>query len=98
MIARHLASAHALLPVLEQPTPEMQRLCSLPTEDRRYPCRRTWERRLNAIPDTRPAQITCLGHRLMDHIQPFAEHGRAAALDRTILAARGRVWRRSWRW
>src|SRR2546423_730036 len=64
MIVRHLTTVHALLAVLEQPTPEMQRLRSLLTEGGRYPSRRTWERRLNAIPETLPAQIGCLGRHL----------------------------------
>lgn len=97
MIVRHLATVHALLAVLEQPTPEMQHLRSLLTEDGCYPCRRTWERRLNAIPGTLPAQIACLGRHLVDLIRPFAEHGRAAALDSTILHARGGVWHKKHR-
>jgi hypothetical protein len=97
MIVRHLSTVHALLGILEQPTSEMQRLRSVLTEDGRYPCRRTWERRLNAIPDTLPAQIACLGRYLVDLIQPFAEHGRAAALDSTILHARGGIWHRKHR-
>jgi Transposase DDE domain len=92
MIVRHLATVHALLAVLEQPTPEMQHLRSLLTEDGRYPTRRTFERRLNAVPTTLPAQIACLGRHLVELIQPFADHGRAAALDSTILHARGGVW------
>jgi hypothetical protein len=97
MIVRHLSTVHALLAILEQPTPEMQCLRSLLTEDGRYPCRRTWERRLNAIPDTLPAQIACLGRHLVDRLQPYADHGRAAALDSTILRARGGVWHKKHR-
>ncbi|GAC1513553.1 MAG: hypothetical protein NVS2B16_18710 [Chloroflexota bacterium] len=97
MIVRHLSTVHALLAVLEQPTPEMQHLRSLLTEDGRYPCRRTFERRLNAIPETLPVQIACVGRHLVELIQPFAEHGRAAALDSTILHARGGVWHRKHR-
>jgi len=92
MIVRHLATVHALLAVLEQPTPEMQQVRTLLTEDGRYPCRRTWERRLNAIPETLPAQIGCLGRHLVELIQPWQYDGRAAALDSTILHARGGVW------
>ena len=92
MIVRHLPTVHALLAVLEQPTPEMQQVRMLLTEDGRYPCRRTWERRLNALPATLPAQIGCLGRHLVDMIQPWQHEGRAAALDSTILRARGGVW------
>ena len=70
MIVRHLPTVHALLTVLEQPTPEMRRVRALLTEQGRYPSRRTWERRLNAIPATLPAQIGCLGRHLVKLIQP----------------------------
>jgi len=97
MIVRHLTTVHSLLAVLEQPTPEMEYLRSMLTQDGHYPSRRTWERRLNTIPDTLPAQIACLGRHLVDLIQPFAESGRAAALDSTILQARGGVWHKKHR-
>lgn len=97
MIVRHLATVGALLAVLEQPTPEMQRLRSLLIEQGCFPTRRTFERRLNAIPTTLPGQIACLGRYLVDLIQPFADSGRAAALDSTILQARGGVWHKKHR-
>jgi hypothetical protein len=92
MIVRHLATVHALLAMLEQPTSEMQHLRSLLTEQGRYPSRRTWERRLNAIPDTLPAQIGCLGRHLVELIRPWECCGRAVAVDSTALRARGGVW------
>jgi hypothetical protein len=92
MIVRHLHTVHALLSVLAQPTPEMQTLRTLLTVDGRLPTRRTWERRLHAIPATLPAQIGCLGRALVAAIQPWAMCGRAAAIDRTLLRARGGVW------
>ena len=61
MVLRGLPTVHALLAVLDQPTPEMQQLRRLLSEDGRYPVRRTFERRLAAIPDTLPAQLACLG-------------------------------------
>jgi hypothetical protein len=97
MIVRHLATVHALLAILEQPTPEMQQLRALLTENGRYPCRRTWERRLGALPATLPAQIGCLGRHLVLLIRPWEHSGRAAAVDSTILAARGGVWHRKHR-
>jgi hypothetical protein len=57
MIVRHLHNVHELLSVLEQPTTEMQILRGLLTEQGRHPSRRTWERRLKAIPITLPAQM-----------------------------------------
>jgi hypothetical protein len=92
MIVRHLHKVHELLSVLEQPTPEMQTLRALLTENGRYPSRRTWERRLKTIPATLPAQIGCLGRALVALIQPWARCGRAAAIDSTVLRANGGVW------
>ena len=92
MIVRRLHTVHELLTVLEQPSPEMQRLRLLLTEKGKYPSRRTWERRLQALPDTLPAQIGCLGRSLVRMIEPWAECGRAVAIDSTILRARGGVW------
>jgi hypothetical protein len=92
MIVRHLHTVHALLSVLAQPTPEMQTLRAVLTVDGRFPTRRTWERRLQAIPATLPAQIGCLGRALVARIQPWARCGRAVAIDSTVLRARGGVW------
>jgi len=92
MIVRRLHKVHELLSVLAQDTPEMQTLRALLTEKGRYPSRRTWERRLKAVPDTLPAQIGCFGRALVAMIQPWAHCGRAAAIDSTVLRANGGVW------
>ncbi len=92
MIVRRLHTVHELLAVLEQPTPEMQLLRAQLTEQGKFPARRTWERRLQALPATLPAQIGCLGRYLVALIQPWADCGRAAAIDSTVLRARGGVW------
>jgi len=92
MIVRHLHTVHELLSVLDQPTEEMIGLRGLLVEQGHYPSRRTWERRLKGLPDTLPAQIGCLGRHLVALIQPFAQEGRAAAIDSTTLQARGGVW------
>jgi hypothetical protein len=91
MIVRHLAQVHTLLAVLEEPTPEMRRLRALLTEGGRFPARRTWERRLRAAPARLPAQIGCLGRSLVEALDPWRDCGRAAAIDSTVLAARGGV-------
>src|SRR6058998_3226344 len=58
MVLRRLATVHGLLAVLAEPTPEMRRLRALLTDERgRFPARRTWERRLAAVPAALPAQI-----------------------------------------
>src|ERR671939_1470690 len=87
MIVRHLHTVHELLSVLEQPTPEMQTLRSELHFEGQYPTRRTWERRLKALPNSLPAQIGCLGRYLVALIQPWADCGRAAAIDSTVLRA-----------
>jgi hypothetical protein len=92
MIVRRLHKVHELLSVLEQPTTEMQTLRALLSQDGRYPTRRTWERRLKALPDTLPAQIGCLGRTLVTLLQPWAQCGRAVAVDSTLLRALGGVW------
>src|SRR5919199_6811905 len=92
MIVRHLCTVHELLAVLEQPPPEMHLLRAELLEQGKFPARRTWERRLQALPSTLPAQIGCLGRYLVALIQPWADCGRAAAIDSTVLRARGGVW------
>jgi hypothetical protein len=87
MIVRHLHKVHELLSVLEQPTAEMSVLRSLLTLNGSFPSRRTWERRLKAIPDTLPGQIGCLGRALVELIDSWASCGRAVAIDSTILRA-----------
>ena len=92
MIVRRLVSVHELLSVLVEPTPEMQTLRALLTEQGRYPSRRTFERRLAALPATLPAQIGCLGRYLVAMLEPWLAYARAAAIDSTVLRARGGVW------
>jgi hypothetical protein len=92
MIVRRLHKVHQLLSVLEQPTAEMKTLRALLTEKGRYPSRRTWERRLKGLPESLPAQIGCLGRHLVALVKPWATCGRAAALDSTVLRAKGGVW------
>ena len=92
MILKRLPTVHALLAVLDQPTPEVRRLRVLLTEEGRFPARRTWERRLGAVPTRLPAQIACLGDRLVGLLDPWRDRGRAVAIDSTPLRARGGVW------
>jgi hypothetical protein len=88
MIVRQLHTVHELLTVLDQPTPEMQLVRTLLTEQGNSPSRRTWERRLTPLPETLPAQIGCLGRYLVAVIQPWVDCGRAVAIDSTVLRAR----------
>lgn len=93
MIVQQVHTPSGLLAILAQPTGEMQVLqqkLSLP--DGRFACRRTWERRLAIIPDTLPTQIACLGCFLLELLGLWAKHACAAAIDSTVLIARGGVW------
>src|SRR3990172_9798205 len=88
MIIQQVHTPSGLLAILAQPTAEMQHLrqaLSLP--DGRFACRRTWERRLAAIPATLPAQIACLGCFLLALLGLWAKNACAAAIDSTVLIA-----------
>jgi hypothetical protein len=98
MIVRRLHSPNEFLAVLAQPTAAMAALrATLTLPDGRYPSRRTWERRLAALPAVLPAQIACLGRHLVALLQPWADCGRAAAVDSTVLRAKGGVWHKKHR-
>jgi len=97
MLVRGVATVDGLLAILEQPTVEMRTLRGRLTVNGRFPSRRTWERRLNALPATLPARIACLGAYLVDRLQPWADCGRAVAIDSTVLRARGGVWHKKHR-
>jgi Transposase DDE domain len=92
MVLKRLPTVHALLAVLDQPTPEMRQLRGLLTEGGRFPARRTWERRLATIPTRLPDQIACVGVELVGLLAPWRARGRAVAIDSTVLHARGGVW------
>jgi hypothetical protein len=93
MVIRRLYSAYSLLAFLEQDTPLTNQLRqTLCTADGCFPTRRTWERRLKALPDTLPGLIGCLGRYLVQLLQPWANSGRAVAFDSTALRAKGGVW------
>jgi len=93
MIVRRLHNVHQLLAVLDQPTVEAGQLRALLVlPNGRFPSRRTWERRLAALPATLSAQIACLGRQLVATRQPWAACGRAVAIDSTVLRAKGGVW------
>jgi hypothetical protein len=92
MIVRRLHRVGELLAVLEEPTPEMRMVRDLLGEGGRFPARRTFQRRLEALPERLPEQIGCLGRYLVELLKPWAEHGRAVAVDSTPLRAKGGVW------
>jgi hypothetical protein len=92
MIIRRLHRVGELFAVLEEPTPEMRMVRQLLAEEGRFPARRTFQRRLKALPERLPEQIGCLGRYLVEVLKPWESRGRAVALDSTVLQAKGGVW------
>lgn len=96
MTLRGLYKVGEFLAVLDEPT--MQPLKTLLTNNEgRFPCRRTWERRLARLPASLPQRIGLIGRTLVEMIQPWHDCGRAAALDSTVLHASGGVWHKKHR-
>jgi hypothetical protein len=92
MIVRRLHRVGELLAVLDEPTPQMKIVRELLREEGRFPSRRTFQRRLKALPERLPEQIGCLGRHLVEVLKPWESRGRAVALDSTTLQAKGGVW------
>lgn len=92
MIVRRLHKVGELLAVLDEPTSEMRVVRELLCEKGCFPARRTFERRMRALPGRLPEQIGCLGRHLVGLLSPWESSGRAVALDSTLLRARGGVW------
>jgi hypothetical protein len=92
MIIRRLYTAYALLTFLNQADPVAQQLRLLLHEHGRFPTRRTWERRLAALPPHLPGLLGGFGRHLVGALHPWAFHGRAAAVDSTPLKTSGGVW------
>ncbi len=88
MLVRGIPTVGGLLAMLEQPTWEIRELGKRLAVDGRFPSRRTWERRLNALPATLAAQIAHLGGHLVELLHPWAAGGCAVAVDDTVLHAR----------
>ena len=97
MIIRRLYTAYALLTFLDQDDPLPQQLRPLLWEHGRFPSRRTWERRLAALPQSLPGLIGCIGRPLITLLRPWARHGRAVACDSTALETGGGVWHKKHR-
>jgi hypothetical protein len=97
MIVRRVYTASALLALLDQEDAVSQQLRGLLCENGQFPSRRTWERRLAKLPTRLPGLIGGLGRHLVDVIQPWVQHGRAAAMDSTALKTGGGVWHKKHR-
>ena len=74
-IVRRVTTVYGLLQMLAEETEEMHQLRAVLTADGPMPCRRTWERRLHAIPATLPAHIACFGAYLVQVLQPWQHAG-----------------------
>jgi hypothetical protein len=92
MIIRRLYTAYALLVFLEQDDAVAKQLRPLLSEHGRLPTRRTWERRLAALPPHLPGLIGSFGRHLVHTVNPWTHHGRAVAVDSTPLKTSGGVW------
>jgi Transposase DDE domain len=92
MIIRRLYTAWALLAFLQQADPVVQHLRPLLTENGQFPSRRTWERRLAALPPTLPGLIGRLGRHLVTLLNPWAQQGHGVACESTAVRAHGGVW------
>src|SRR4029453_14797320 len=77
MIIRRLYTAYALLTFLDQDDGVAQQLRRLFPGQGGFPPRRTWERRLAALPQHLPGLIGCFGRHLVGVLTPWASSGRA---------------------
>jgi hypothetical protein len=78
-----------LLAFLNQPDPLPRQLRALLGEPGRFPSRRTWERRLAALPPNLPGLIGDFGRHLVTLLELWARHGRAVAVESTALETGG---------
>jgi hypothetical protein len=92
MVVKRVHRVGELIAVLQESTSEMNTVRELLFEHGRLPSRRTFERRLRALPETLPERIGLLGRYLVKLLEPWANSGRAVAMDSTVLRARGGVW------
>jgi hypothetical protein len=97
MIVRRLYSASSLLSFLNQETALTQALRELLMHKGQLASRRTWERRLKALPEKLPTAIGQLGRLLAERLHPWQQRGRAVAMDSTPLRAKGGVWHKKHR-
>jgi transposase len=98
MLVRRVWTAHGLLAVLAEPTPQVAQVRAHLTDAQgRFPSRRAWERRLDRLSASLPLLIALLGAYLLQRLQPWPRGGRAVAIDSTVLRAHGGVWHKKHR-
>ena len=98
MLVRRVWTAHGLLAIVAEATPQMAQVrVHLTDSQGRFPSRRTWERRLDRLGASLPLLIALLGAYLLQRLTPWPHGGRAVAIDSTVLRARGGVWHKKHR-
>ena len=95
MILRRLHRVHEVFTVLSQQSAEILEIRALLVPGGVLPFRRTFERRLNRLPQRLPAQIRCLGEHLLQLYRPWEHSGRAVTIDSTPLRAQGPPWHKA---
>jgi hypothetical protein len=91
MIIRRLYTAWALLAFLQHDDPVVAHLRSRLRENGQCPTRRTWDRRLAALPPTLPGLRGRPGRNWVTSLKPWAWPGHGAACDSTAIRAHGGV-------
>jgi hypothetical protein len=98
LLVRRVWTAPGLLASLAEPTPQLIPVRAQLTDPTgRFPTRRPWERRLARLAASLPLLIALLGAWLLHRLTPWPPGGRAAAIDSTVLRARGGVWHKQHR-
>lgn len=97
LLIRRLYTAYSLLAFLEQDTALSQQLRRRLIENGRFPSRRTWERRLEVLPDPLPGRVGRVGRALVEWLAPWQSSGRAVAVDSPPLPANGGGWHKQHR-
>src|SRR5688500_17367027 len=92
MNLRRLYRVHELYSVLCQASAEILLIRALLFPGGKMPSRRTFERRLDRLPDTLEEQIAMLGAHLVELWRPWDSSARAVAVDSTCLRASGAHW------
>ena len=92
MIIRRLYGTYAFLQFLKQDDYVVKQLREQLKENGRFPSRRTWERRLGALPSDLPGLIGRFGRQLTELLKPWIEELETVSFDSTALKTGGGVW------
>jgi hypothetical protein len=92
MVLRRFYRVHEVFAVLSESSTEVLLLRNVLFPGGKMPSRRTFERRLQQLPERLEDQIALLGTHLVDLLLPWENSARAAALDSTCLKAPGAPW------